>query len=519
MRRRTLAAAVALAAAVSGVLAAPSTAATAATAAGAASADGTPLVPVAGSRAGELAETTLARAVRILEPRPGLRAPAVEREQATTVLRDLFAALPDLEGEDRRLAQTILARPSDGSADPQGRGYSAKPVKRCRPRVCLHYVRTTSDAPPSEAWAKRSLAMLGRVYRFEVDTLGYRAPVTDRRHGGNGKFDVYLKDLGTGLYGYCVPEYYKPGSRKVASGYCVIDNDFSREQFDGRPNQNLKVTLAHEFFHAVQFAYDFTDDPWLLESTAVWMEERFADSINDNRQYLPYGQVRLPHLPLDTFADPGTHYGNWVWWEYLSRRFGVDIVRRVWSKVDANEGRPDLYSTQAIRTVLKSRGGLTDVFSAYAAANTVPSRNYDEGAHWPSATIRARARLGRAERQARFAIPVDHLASAGVALRPRSRGSAWRLRVKVTGPRRSAGAFVVVQLRDGSLRRHPVTLSDRGRGTVSVGFAGGRVRRVLVTVANASTRYRCRQGTTLSCRGVARDDHRAFAITATAYRR
>ena len=513
MRRRTLAAAIALAAAVSGVLGVPSTSA------GASGGDGTPLVPVAGSRAGQLAETTLARAVRILEPRPGLRAPAVEREQATTVLRDLFAALPDLEGEDRRLAQLILARPSDGAADPQGRGYGATPVRRCRPRVCLHYVRTTSDRPPSEAWAKRSLAMLGRVYRYEVDTLGYRAPVTDRRHGGNAKFDVYLKDLGTGLYGYCVPEYYKPGSRKVASGYCVIDNDFSRDQFDGRPVQNLKVTLAHEFFHAIQFAYDFTDDPWLLESTAVWMEERFADSINDNRQYLPYGQVRLPHRPLDTFADPGTHYGNWVWWEYLSGRFGVDIVRRVWSKVDADGDGPDLHSTRAMRAVLKSRGGLTKVFSAYAAANTLPSRSYDEGTHWPAARIRARAALGKGGRRARFAIPVDHLASASVAVRPRTKGRAWRLRVVVDGPRRAAGAFVVAQLRDGTVRRHPVTLSSRGRGVVSVGFAAGRVRRVLVTVANASTRYRCRQGTTFSCRGVARDDHRGFAITAKAYRR
>ena len=77
----------------------------------------------------------------------------------------------------------------------------------------------------------------------------------------------------------------------------------------------------------------------------------------------------------------------------------------------------------------------------------------------------------------------------------------------------------MVQLRDGTVRRHPVTLSRRGRGVVSVGFAAGRVRRVLVTVANASTRYRCRQGTTFSCRGVARDDHRGFAITAKAYRR
>ena len=516
MRRRTVSLAVSLAVTVSTAYAGAAAPALADTDGGA------PLVPVAGSPAGELAETTLARAVRILDPGPGERAPAVEREQATTVLRDLFEALPDLEGDDRRLAQMILARPTDGAADPQTNGYSTAPVRRCKPRVCLHYVRTTDDKPPSEAWAVKSLRMLNRVYRFEVDKLGYRRPVTDRRHGGDARFDVYLKDLGTGLYGYCVPEYYKPGSRRVASGYCVIDNDFSSSQFAGRPVDNLEVTLAHEFFHAVQFAYDFTDDPWLLESTAVWMEERFADRVNDNRQYLPYGQVRLPHVPLDTFADPGFHYGNWVWWEYLSQRFGNDIVRRVWSRVDANQGKPDLYSLQAIRNVLRSRGGFTRVYTAYAAANIAPGASYSEGKHWPSAIIRAGDVLGTGDRRARFGASVDHLSSASFAARPDSTmGRTWRLRVKVAGPRRgsSPGAYVVVHHRNGNLSRTPVRLSRTGRGSVSVGFSARRVRRVVVTVANVSTRYRCRKGTSYACRGTAKDDGRRFRVSAATYRR
>ncbi len=511
MHRRTLAAAAALA--VTAALAPVSSPA---------QADEGRLVPVAGTPAGDAAEATLARAVRILDPTPGRRAPAVEREQATTVMRDLFASLPDLAGEDRVLAQTILARPTDGGADPQGSGYSTRPVKKCRSRVCLHYVRTTDDRPPSEAWAKKSLAMLSRVYRFEVDELGYRRPVADRRHGGNARFDVYLKDLGTGLYGYCVPEYYKPGSDQVASGYCVIDNDFSPTQFSGRPVDNLRVTLAHEFFHAVQFAYDFTDDPWLMESTAVWMEERFADAVNDNRQYLPYGQVRLAHIPLDTFADPGVHYGNWVWWEYLSRRFGDDVVRRVWSQADANEGRPDLYSTRALQKVLKRHGGLTEVFTAYAAANTVPAKNYAEGKDWPSAVMRGHRVLRRSDRRTTFKVAVDHLSSASFTARPDSSlGRAWRLRVKVEGPRRAAtsGAYVVVKRANGRLVRTPVRLSRAGSGTVTVGFSRQQVRRVIVTVANASARFRCHRGTTYSCRGTAKDDGRRFRVTATAYRR
>ena len=47
------------------------------------------------------------------------------------------------------------------------------------------------------------------VYEREVNQLGYRAPRADGTNGGDGKLDVYLKDLGTGLYGYCAAEFRK----------------------------------------------------------------------------------------------------------------------------------------------------------------------------------------------------------------------------------------------------------------------------------------------------------------------
>jgi hypothetical protein len=511
--RRTFAAAVvALSAAVATLPAAPGTA------------SGSPAdsVPGSGDIVGESQQRILSRAQRVLESPARATTPAVNREDASLVLRELFEALPRLEGDDRALAETLLARPTDGARDPQGRGYTTGSVKKCKPNVCLHWVKTTADAPPSDAWAMKSLRMLTKVYRFEVGKLGYRRPVPDRRVGGNSKFDVYLKDLGAGLYGYCVPEYYKPGSRKVASGYCVIDNDFSRSQFSGRPTANLKVTLAHEFFHAIQFAYDFTDDPWLYESTAVWMEERFADKVDDNRQYLPIGQVRRGHVPLDTFAEPGYHYGNWAWWEYLSRRFGNGIVKQVWSRVDANKGKPDMYSTKALKRTLKSKGGFTKLFAAYAGGNTIPARTYPEGRHWPSAAISGSDRLGKADRRATFRTTVDHMSSRSFVVKPdRSlRGNRWRLRITIKGPRRSSApaAYLVVRTKGGKVSRKAIPLSRKGRGKVKVGFNRRRTKSATITVANTSTRFRCRQGTNLSCRGTAKDDDRPFAVKASVFR-
>lgn len=463
---------------------------------------------------------TLSQAQRIVDPQLAPRT-AVEHEHATVVMRRLFESLPELAGEERDLAEMILARPSDGASDPRGYGYTTGSVKSCKKKVCLHWVRTTTDAPPDDAWAKKSLAILNQVYGFEVGRLGYRPPVPDGPHGGNPKFDVYLKDLGVGLYGFCVPEYYKPGSRRVASSYCVIDNDFATTQFDGAPLANLKVTLAHEFFHAVQYAYDINEDPWIYESTAVWMEERFADSVNDNRQYLPIGQIRRPQVSLDTFAEPGVHYGNWVWWEYLTARFGNRIVRDVWERLDANRGRPDEYSTQGMRSVLKSKGGFTNLFAAYAGANNVPSKSYAEGDKWPSATLSGSDVLGKADRRAAFGASVDHMASRNYVVKPdRSLRGAWQLRIRVDGPHRSSmpAAYVIVRRKNGVLERHVLELTRKGVGKTSVDFSKKRTKSVVITVANTSTRFTCRRGTSYSCRGVPKDDKRRFTIATKVFR-
>jgi hypothetical protein len=51
-----------------------------------------------------------------------------------------------------------------------------------------------------------------------------------------------------------------------------------------------------------------------------------------------------------------------------------------------------------------------------------------------------------------------------------------------------------------------------------VNFTGSRVRRVVVVLANASTRYDCGQRTHYACQGDPRDDRQRFGITATVVR-
>jgi hypothetical protein len=92
------------------------------------------------------------------------------------------------------------------------------------------------------------------------------------------------------------------------------------------------------------------------------------------------------------------------------------------------------------------------------------------------------------------------------------------LRINVSARRFSgAAAAARVYLASGRVATLPIRL-HRGDGSRVVSFARSRVRRVVIVVANASTRYDCDQGTHYSCRGAPRDDRQRFSVTATVVR-
>ncbi len=461
---------------------------------------------------GQTASETLATAKRVVTGKALTRDPS-----ATLALRDLWMRRSELRGAERRQADALLARPTDGVGDPNGFGYTepeAAPL--CNTRLCVHYVPTGVDAPPSADWPATNLAVMDSVWSTIVDQMGYRAPLTDGVKGGSPLFDVYLKDLGGDLYGFCAGE--RRVKKRTASGYCVLDNDFAAAQFpNGTPTDNLLVTAGHEFFHSVQYAYDYAEDPWMLESTATWMEERIATQVNDNRQYLPSSQIYAPYVPLDVFSRTSTYqYGNWVFWEYLTSRYGNDIVQKAWKQAGSLRSDGGKYSITALEKVLKRKGGLTKVYAKFAAGNLTPAANFPEGAEYPFPKVRGGKQLSKGKRTKRFATKVNHLASASYVYVP-GRGLAgrkWKLSVSVTGPAKvtSPSAVVVVHLLNGKRQVKLVRLNRVGDGHLRVSFDKRKVGAVSVTLVNGSTRYKCNKKTVLACAGLPLDDKSRFAV-------
>ncbi len=457
-----------------------------------------------------------------------MRRPLALRTAVLTVAVALSLAHPAmaLSAPTHSSSDRVTAlRPTDPH-DPRGDSYTTSNVKKkCSAHICVHWVTTTADkAPPG--WADTTLSQMNKIWAYEVGKLKFRPPMTDGKRGGNKKFDVYLKNVAPkGYAGYCAKER-SIGGGYLASSYCVLDNDFLPSEFNGRAAlANLRVTAAHEFFHAIQMAYDSDEDAWLVESTATWMEERYADDVNNNRKYLPDSQVAVPGEPLDVALTGDTpQFGNWVWWEYLSSRLGNGIVRSVWTKAGEYQGAGHMYSTQAVAAALKNEGGFKKRFGSYAAANVFPGGSYVEGGAWGmSAPMSATHTLSLGASTGGQAISVDHMASGNVRFVPGGSvvGTNKRVRINVNGPSSSSSpvAVVTVRKRNGKITRTSMTLDGNGIGQGTYYFDTTTVESVTVTLANASTRFDCwtQPGAdpSYSCAGAPKDDDKVFSYSAT----
>ncbi len=478
-----------------------------------------------------LAARTLAEA-RALGSRP---ATAPVSREASIVLRDLALSQDDLGTEDRVLAQRILARPTENGGD----GYldyadDARLTSDCvvRPvagsKFCIHWARRTRDAPPlADSDGDRvpnQVEATRKVFDYTFSRLvqrgGYVAPPADGRgpKGYRNRFDVYLGDLGSQrLYGYCTPETALTAYR--ATSYCAVDDDFSTAQFPGTPRGNLRVTGAHEFFHAVQFGIDYAEDGYFMENSSTWVEDELYDAVDDNRNYFDDSALAQPQDPLD-LAD--NWYGNWIWLRFLTETYPDDggsglptLVRDAWERTDDSR---TAYSIPALTGALAARGGsLPELVADFTTANRFPAQSYSEGASYPAAPAVRSLVLPSSSTSSTSASgseTVDHLAAATVTAAPGTGLAAGsRLKVTIDAPSLPADLQVnVTRLRqDGIPEVSDLTLDGSGNGSLTLPFAPGTTRRVDVALVNAGTDYTCQMGTAFACEGVSQDDGRVFA--------
>ncbi len=450
---------------------------------------------------------------------------------------------------DRLDAPVMLARPNGGKVN-VGRNMSWGDDADNRERVChatrpicVHWTTTGTHAPPdtdttpangTPDQVDSTLAAVATSWATIVGKLGFRAPLADDRSpvdGGDDRFDVYLADTGTAkLAGYTSSDDPRLDDNATyrfrdVSAFVVLDNDYRSGQFTrGTPLANLRVTAAHEFFHAVQFAYDYREDTWLKEGTATWVEDQVFDGLDLNRKFLQHSSLAAPLTPLD-FGRQNHEYGAWLFFRYLSERFGPKFIATVWRLADDSPKQVSgkdmkTYSMAAIkRAINREDREFRSVFADFMRVNLRPARFYDEGASYPVPYSANVALNRRGEDTGWLGIALDHLAGIYVTFTPGVNAPPGRrLLVRIDGPPRGTGAEarVVVRFDNGRLNPQTVRLNKQGNGEVRVNFGRAEVAGVDVALINASSRYsNCfKSGTSLSCRGKAKDNGRRYNVRA-----
>lgn len=481
-----------------------------------------------------------------------------ESHAVTLILRDLAARLHELSGSQRSAAKAILARPTTPGGEGSFPDYGATPAEStCTATFCVHWVESgphavalaDADGNGIPDWVDGVVETYEYVVGSFAGGLGYtpvKSDLTSADNGGNALPDVYLVDIGDdpGYYGYCTsddPNLEDLGGTYAfwdMSGYCVIDEDFSIDQFPtNTPVGNMQVTAAHEFFHAVQFGYDMFDDTFFLESTAAWVEDVLYDDIDDNYEYLRNSAITYPDIPLD-YTDSTDffyhRYGGWLWFRFLTESFGdgtnhdVDIVREMWERAAAREGHPtdvDDYSVLAMENVLAARGAdFAEMFGDFNALNWFVELTYEEGAEYydyllskgadPRPYLLKTHNVSSGKpKTGSWQYKSLHLSTANIAFYPK-RGvkSNARLLLKVNGPNTNTSpeARYVIFYKSGQPGWGAVSLDGSGDGKKRVAFGKGTVTAVILALTNASTRYSCWQNTFLACQGIAWDDDAKF---------
>ena len=300
------------------------------------------------------------------EPLSASSGPSAGSRDATVALRDLAVALPALSGADRRRAQSLLDRPTDKN-DRAYFGKEAPDSPICDAHFCVHWTNKAANKPKSNSFLNEIVTSVDLSRTIENGTLGWRDPKSDGRIGGrkgkgfDGQTDVYVTNLGKRLYGYAAPDGGQRGQRRYA--YLVLDNDYVG--FPTGPEDSMRVTVAHEYNHILQFNYDVFENVWLFEDTATWMEDKVYPGINDYLNYLP-AFAKKSSRPMT--GSSIKIYAEAVWNHWLSAKYGDDVVRNTWEVSPKQKS----FAVASYEKAIKNAGGpgfsqeLGDFFAATA---------------------------------------------------------------------------------------------------------------------------------------------------------
>ena len=152
----------------------------------------------------------------------------------------------------------------------------------------------------------------------------------------------------------CPTVRFLSGAITVAYSFQVVHPTMASFPQVSDPLDLLRITCAHEFFHAVHFSLDAVEKPswqasnWWQEGNAVWFEDYAFPDVNDWSNLPAY--VDDPERSIMSSvnsSDLHPYGGGSMWSFYLVERFGSpDILRRIWAECGLVSGDNTISATE-----------------------------------------------------------------------------------------------------------------------------------------------------------------------------
>lgn len=327
--------------------------------------------------------------------------------------------------EPQVLSQTAELRPTDTSSTLMWRYLATDTVESTGVdggSFKVHFTRAgTNSVPAGDSddsgvpdFAERVAETYEEVGRAYHGTLGYRTPLSDATisaNGGDGRFDVYLLDFARAADGAFRVDQCPTGDHCI--GYVVQENDFAGY---GYPSAlaATRILGSHEYFHAVQAAYDNSQNVVISEGTAVWATERFDPTTRDFENFI-HGYLERTDRSIDS-APPGPvpsfAYGSAIFFKFLTERHDDALIRKLWEHLEDGQGDPTEPADQANPTFLIQLDALlkrdyqssfAEEFAEFARWNLYlgpaadPAQAWDDASTWPQVTAISTAAPARVE--------------------------------------------------------------------------------------------------------------------------
>jgi hypothetical protein len=344
-----------------------------------------------------------------------------------SLFSEIEAALPSLPPDQQAELRGWITRPTDPRS-PFGPAAAAAtrtlaataaatdtPVKCEAPNSWLHlddpndssdqgfraWICAAGQADADKILSPVLITLAGIKQLFtQPEPAGMGPPVPDTLsadNGGNGKIDVYLLTTNQcrDRNGSCVPIPGKAGAAAVHVGPIGQTPGFPAHSSSGymlipAPNPNNPAqnpddppTLAHEFFHILQYAHTVAGlrgesgnlaTSWYVEASATWAEwNAQLRQLSKTELYDDFKSFQDNNLSLLDHSPNNHQYDSWIWPLFQELEAGgATSVYQTWASA---ESASDL---TGIDTAVNSQLPFADTFRTFSVRNLQPPEYFFE---------------------------------------------------------------------------------------------------------------------------------------------